>query len=449
MPAAPPDTDGTNALADLPSLPRAPGLPLADLKPWTERPQHRAWLWNRADELFETFGRGVINPRGGFFDLDEAGAPIRDERGSGVRGLHATTRMVFCHALGHLLARPGSDHIVDHGLRYLWSAHRDQQHGGYFWQVGDEGPVDDTKQAYGHAFVLLAASAGKTVGHPDADRLYDDVFGLLTDRFWEARHGASAEEFSRDWLPLDTYRGQNSNMHLTEALMAAFEATGDRRCLEMAESIADLIIHRHAAQNRWHLPEHFHEDWTLDRDYAGSEMFRPAGTTPGHWLEWSRLLLQLWQLGGRTHAWMPRAAAALFAAAARDGWDAGHGGFVYTLDWAGQHRVTDKIWWPACEGVGAAVFLEATSGDAAYQGWYRALWSWIDRALLTGEPGHWRPQLDRELAPKSSLFTGRPDLYHALQACLIPLFSATGGLLKVIEEEQRRGLPSAAGEGAP
>ncbi|MBP0651923.1 AGE family epimerase/isomerase, partial [Mycobacterium tuberculosis] len=81
--------------------------------------------------------------------------------------------------------------------------------------------------------------------------------------------------------PYDTYRGQNSNMHLTEALMAAFEATGDSTYLRMAERIADLIIHRHASANRWHVAEHFTTEWLLDRDYAASPMFRPAGTTPG------------------------------------------------------------------------------------------------------------------------------------------------------------------------
>ena len=45
--------------------------------------------------------------------------------------------------------------------------------------------------------------------------------------------------------------------------------------------------------------------------------------------------------------------------------------------------------------------------------------------------GGWRPQLDRALRPTSTLFTGKPDLYHALQACLIPLHRLDGGLLKV------------------
>ena len=66
----------------------------------------------------------------------------------------------------------------------------------------------------------------------------------------------------------------------------------------MAESIAALIIGRHAREQGWRVAEHFDGEWNVDRDYAGDPMFRPKGTTPGHALEWSRLLVQLWELGG-------------------------------------------------------------------------------------------------------------------------------------------------------
>jgi hypothetical protein len=39
------------------------------------------------------------------------------------------------------------------------------------------------------------------------------------------------------------------------------------------------------------------------------------------------------------------------------------------------------------------------------------------------------PQLDADNRIKTTLFTGRPDLYHNLQACLIPLFPAEASLL--------------------
>ena len=111
--------------------------------------------------------------------------------------------------------------------------------------------------------------------HPDADRLLADISTIIRERFWEEQFGAVAEEFSRDWQSYDTYRGQNSNMHLTESLMAAFEATNDSTYIRMAERIAELIVRRHAAGNGWRLPEHFTKEWHVNRTYAGSPMFRP------------------------------------------------------------------------------------------------------------------------------------------------------------------------------
>jgi len=399
---------------------------------WRTRPFHRQWLAEQAGNLFDFFQHRSINPAGGFFDLDSRGQPI--DSGNPVRQIHNTTRMVHCFSIGTLLGRPGCEAIVDHGMEYLWKAHRDGRHGGYVWSLDKDGPKDDTKQAYGHAFVLLAASSAKVVGHPLADRLLADITQVLEERFWEEQHGAVAEEFSRDWSPVSQYRGQNSNMHLTEALMAAFEATGERFYLDRAERIAELIIRRHASSLGYRVAEHFHADWSLDKDYRGYDVFRPYGTTPGHWLEWARLLLQLWALGGTRHDWMPEASRELFRQSIELGWDRDKGGFFYALDWDDRPRLPQKLWWPCAEAIGAAAFLCEHSPSAFHETWYRHVWSFVDRHLIDHEQGGWHPELSEDLQPASTLFTGKPDLYHALQACLIPLFPATGSLTRVISE---------------
>ncbi|HZP19290.1 MAG TPA: AGE family epimerase/isomerase [Bauldia sp.] len=389
---------------------------------WADLAYHRRWLLGQADGLFDFFERASLNPKGGFHALDDRGDPLP----SPIREIHVTTRMVHCFAIARAMGRPGADRFIDHGMAYLWNGHRDRKNGGYFWAVGEDGPTDPRKQAYGHAFVLLAAASARMVGHPDADRLLADVGEVIRARFWEKKNGAMAEEFAADWQPISTYRGQNSNMHSTEALMAAFEATADRSWLDMAESIASLVIGKRAAENGWRVAEHFNENWELDRDYSNGDVFRPFGTTPGHSLEWTRLCLQLWELGGRKLAWLPDAAKALFGRATADGWDPDGGGFFYTLDWANKPRMRNHLWWPAAEGVGAAHFLNAIDGAPAYEEWYRRIWDFIAARLIDREHGAWRTELAD--APKR-LFEGKPDIYHALQACLIPLVPTSGSLL--------------------
>ena len=392
---------------------------------WTTRRWHRDWLEARATDLFDLFQHHAVNPKGGFFDLDATGRPSGH-----VRQLHQTSRMVHCFAIAARLGRPGAEPIVDHGMRYLWEGHRDRKHGGYCWSVDDDGFRDESKQAYGHAFVLLAAADALMIGHPLAKQMLADITDVLNTRFWDDYYGAVSEEYARNWAKTSTYRGQNSNMHLTEALMAAFEATHDAAYLDKAKRIAALIIRTHAASLDYVVAEHFDEQWKIDRSYKGSDMFRPAGTTPGHWLEWARLLAQLWVLDGRREPWMIEAAQKLFHSAVNRGWDAARGGFYYTLDFNNRPAIALTIWWPVTEAIGAAAFLNALKPDPFYEHWYRKAWDFAANHLIDPANGGWFPELGEDLKPMDLFFTGKPDIYHALQACLIPLFPATGSLMR-------------------
>ena len=221
-------------------------------------------------------------------------------------------------------------------------------------------------------------------------------------------------------------------MHLTEALMAAFEATGERSYLDKAERIADLILRRNAAAADWRVPEHYRADWSVDADYRGSDVFRPYGYTPATRWNGRGSRCNSGRSAAASSAWLPDAARRLFAQAVAQGWDSARGGLYYTTEYDGAPRVRDRLWWPICEGVGAAHFLGALDGDDVLRrlvspllGFHRAPPDRPPRRRLA-------PQLDDSLKPIAGYFVGKPDLYHALQACLIPLYPATGSLTKGI-----------------
>ena len=390
------------------------------MTPLLERPVHRMWLLHQAENLIGFFRRATGGPAG-FRMLATGGTPMF---GSGeVFGIHDTTRIVHVFSLATQMGIPGLRDGIDQGIEFLWSSFRDTQNGGYFWSVNAEGPVRADKQAYGHAFVLLAASSALRVGHPRAQALLDDISQVIEARFWEEGPGAMAEEFEADWAEIGPYRGQNSNMHSTEALMAAFEATNERSYLDKAVRIAGLVINRAARAEGWRVAEHFDNMWQVDRDYDGDPMFRPAGTTPGHALEWARLLVQLHDLSGHTHAWMIEAAKGLFARAVETGWDGERGGFVYTLDWDDKPLQPLRLWWPNAEGIGAAATLVKHDGDPLARDWYDKIWDVVAAQFIDHERGGWYPEILPDGTPGDAIFTGKPDLYHAFQACLGPLLT--------------------------
>ncbi|KQT47367.1 mannose-6-phosphate isomerase [Aureimonas sp. Leaf454] len=383
---------------------------------WRQDETHRRWLAADAERQFAFF-RKSLRADGGFDVLDRDGTPFPDA----LQELHSTTRLVHSYALGKAFGLEGADAVIDGGMDHLWNGHRDDLHGGYAASIRGREIVDGVKLAYGHVFVLLAAASAKLVGHPDADRLLADAAEVLDRHYWDEATGLFRDEFNRDWTPFSTYRGMNANMHGVEALVTAYEATGETLFLDRAGRILDFFVGRIGPAHGLRLPEHYNEDWTPDPDYRGNPMFRPAGTTPGHSFELSRLTLQHWDLAGRRDAEAPARARRLFEQAFSDAWREADGGFVYTVAGDGRPLVSDRYWWPVTEAIGALSALMKLAPQPADEERYRRLWRFADRSLIDHEHGGWFPEIDDEGRPVARQFAGKPDIYHSVQATLLPL----------------------------
>ncbi|MBS0125469.1 AGE family epimerase/isomerase [Thetidibacter halocola] len=384
---------------------------------WLADGTHRAFLRVEARRQFAFFRR-ALRPGGGFYNLDRDGMPLPDD----TQALHSTTRMVHSHALAHLAGVQGSAAMIEQGMRLLWQGHRDAVYGGYLWAVAPDGkPRDDRKLAYGHVFVLLAAASARIAGHDGADRLLADAEAVLDRHFWETDAARFRDEWRRNWSPLSEYRGMNANMHGVEALLAAFEATGREVFLIRAGGILDFFLDRMARDHAWRVPEHYHADWSIDSTYDGDKMFRPAGTTPGHSVEWARLALQHWDLAGRPDTGAPDMARALVDRALADAW-LPEGGLAYTLEaGTGRIAIADRYWWPMTELIGALAAVLKTAPRDSDETWYRRAWRFAAMHFIDMDQGGWFPEIDSDGRPTETQFRGKPDIYHSVQAALLPL----------------------------
>ena len=365
----------------------------------------------------------AIDPKGGFFHYFRDDGSVYD---ASHRHLVSSTRFVFNYAMA---AREfGNAEYLDvarHGLRYLREVHRDASTGGYAWTIRDGVAEDRTNHCYGVAFVFLAYSTALKAGIDEVVPWIDETWNLLESRFWDADAGLYRDEADAQWNFSD-YRGQNANMHMCEAMLAAYEATSQSRFLDRALALADHMTRRQAAKAGGLVWEHYDREWNVDWDYHRDDpkhLFRPWGYQPGHQTEWAKLLVILdGHLRERDTPvdGLLDTARHLFDVAVQRAWDTQFGGLCYGFGLAPEFAVCDddKYFWVQAESLAAAARLAGASGDAQYWEWYGKLWAYSWRHFVDHEYGAWYRILDRrnnkygnEKSP-----AGKTD-YHTMGAC--------------------------------
>jgi mannose/cellobiose epimerase-like protein (N-acyl-D-glucosamine 2-epimerase family) len=369
-----------------------------------------------------------LDASGGFFHYFKDDGTVYDRT---TRHLVSSTRFVFNHSMAYRhFGRPEWQAAARHGLEFLRRAHWKADSEGYAWQLSWDGTrarvLDDTNHCYGLAFVLLAYAHALMAGVTEARTGVDETFDLMERRFWEPVHGLYADEATTQWELLP-YRGQNANMHACEALLAAFDATGEPRFLDRAETLARSVTQRLAAQTGGLVWEHYGSDWQPDWDYHRndrSNIFRPWGFQSGHLTEWAKLLLILDR--HRPTAGQLERARELFDAALRHAWDTEHGGLAYgfapppTRSAASDYSVCDgdKYFWVQAESLAAAALLALRTSDAIYWDAYQRIWAYAWEHFVDHRHGAWY----RILGPDNATLTdekspaGKTD-YHTMGAC--------------------------------
>lgn len=263
---------------------------------------------------------------------------------------------------------------------------------------------------------------------------------MVEQRFWSPEDGACRESWDREWTRTEAYRGANANMHLVEAFLAAGDATSDGQWSERALRIAARLVGEVAratigacssTSTRPGIPCPSTTPTSLGTPSA------PFGVTPGNGLEWARLLLQIHAALPAPPGWLVEAAESLFRRAVADGWRE-PGGFVYTTSLDGEPRVTDRLHWVVCEAIGAAAALHALTGSGEYERWYRTGWDFAVLHLQDLERGSWHHELDEHLVPSDRTWDGKPDVYHAVQATLLPRLPVAASVAGALRDHAAR-----------
>lgn len=408
-----------------------------------------------------SFGHRFPSPGGSSYWLGDDGTPWKDRN----RETWITSRMAHVYSLGVFLGHNGSRELEEAAVNGLCGELHDSRNGGWYPGVKPDGEIMPDKQCYSHAFVCLAASSALLAGNNKAKDLLHSALFTYDSKFWDEEKGLAVDTWNTEFTRLDSYRGLNANMHSVEAFLAIADSTGDENYRVRAGSIINHVI-KWASENNWRIPEHYTSDWTPDLEKNSDrpdDQFKPYGATPGHGIEWARLITQ-WALStfgrnqdiespetdkemktdsvhnnthnsgsdnrndtaetnGEIRKYVD-AAEKLYRRAVSDGWYAdGHPGIVYTTDWNGRPVVHDRMHWTLAEAINTSSVLYRVTGKGQYADHYAAFMEYLDEYVIDHVNGSWFHQLDRYNHVKTTVWPGKSDLYHAVQATLIPFYS--------------------------
>ncbi|CAE7821193.1 yihS [Symbiodinium sp. CCMP2592] len=369
--------------------------------------------------------RRAVDPSGGFFQsfyID--GRKFNPE----FRQIVSSSRMVINFMLaGKLLQDPKLLDIGRHGLEYIEKVHYNPAKQSYAFTVRNHKPEDMVEQAYGYAFILAAHAAARAAGVAKDNVEVGRVFDLLERKFWLPDKGAYLDTISAEGVVDNSYRGQNSNMHMCEALIAAYEATKETRYLDRAEVLAETFAAtpvpsldqpNYGGGFVW---EHYDVNFEIDWEYNKNDptnIYRPWGFQPGHQIEWAKNLLNIYR--HRPKFWMVNRAKELFDGSWDLSWDDCHGGLVYGFGPDRKWCDSEKYFWVQGESIATASLLYQATKDPKYIEKYVCLWQYCWKHWVDHEHGGWlcfKMSRSNERTNDEKAIAGGKCDYHTLVSC--------------------------------
>ena len=401
--------------------------------------ENRDFLREIRERLF-VFGHRFPSPGGSSWYLGDDGTPWTEKN----REAYVTCRMAHVYSIASFMGHEGSEALVDAAVKGLRGELRDKEHDGWYEGLTPGGSHLSGKQCYAHAFVILAGTSAYLAGRPEAEGLLQEALEVYDRYYWNEEEGLSCDNWNTEFTVMDDYRGLNANMHSVEAFLAVADAAGKEEFRVRAGRIIDHVLDW-AKDNHWRIPEHYTKDWEPDLEKnreKPDDPFKPYGATPGHGLEWARLITQ-WALSTYKEdkeGMLPyiNVAEELFRRAVEDAWNAdGAPGICYTTGWDGKPIVHERMHWTLAEGINTAAVLYHVTKKQEYADAYAAFMQYLDEKVLDHVNGSWFHQMDQNNQVTGTVWPGKPDIYHALQATLIPYYAPEASIALAVKEKRQ------------
>lgn len=391
----------------------------------------RAWVTEAATRgLMDYWFKYSVEPNGFIQEnLDRTWKPWGTQREATING---QGRQLYSMAVAYEMA-PSPEHkaALVRGMDFLLRM-RDPEHGGYFDRVGpDLSVITENKTGFSSFAIFSLAHAGRVTG----DRQYLDAamvfFREMRDKMRDGDFigsGAYVRDFSarapggmfggvrRPDAPAPAgaaapsagtppagpppgmaARRHGINLHVFEALLALYDATGSREVwAEIERELA--AIERLYDYEIGYLPESYDENW--------KPVGNPSGN-PGHLFEWASLLSRAVELGAD-----PK-----FIELGSRSLDLGLKSYNEEVNGLGGRTPDGKparmLWWPQCEVIKATANYAILHGRTELWPYYHRTLEFVKREYFDTEHGGWFPDFvpgePRDARGEKAFYKGSVD----------------------------------------
>lgn len=329
------------------------------------------------------------------------------------------------------------------GYEFLRDEMRDNEYGGYYWEVARDGEVlKPRKHLYGQSFALYALSEYyRATGDEEAEKLMMELFETIDDAAKDHEHGGYREYFEPDWeqvtegttylasiepdwspkesgeTVLDpTLKLMNTHLHLLEAFTTFYRATGHKTARERLHELLDILTNTVVRKDLTACTDKYNPDWTPRLD---EEDFRVVSY--GHDLENVWLTMEAADALGVSTRLFVDLYESLFEFSLDHGYDDKHGGFYFfgPPDSDATNRI--KAWWVQAECMTSALRMYKETGAERYREVFEETYGFIERHVVDDEHGEWHSGVDGNLEPvgrKGAMYKGAYHNGRALLECI-------------------------------
>ncbi len=335
--------------------------------------------------------------------------------GEAVASLVSQSRLIYVFSAGYLVTgKEQYKNAVEKGTEFLLNHFRDPDYKEFFWKADNQGiPLEHIKEAYGHAFIILAlAFAYRVLQAPSLLTEACAVLELFQTQFRDSSGGV-IRKMSLDWQDQDDCRTQNPMMHLFEAMLElteSFRVNGPAQSEDSAQSVLtranalfSFLLDIRQKNRLDYISEFYDKEWNPIPDKQGKPFCY------GHQFEWAFLL----SLGVERGLNQQRLETArkLLDIGIRHSMDPRSGAVI------NEHNKIN--WWEHCEAIRALLHFSIRHGITEYFPLFEKTLSYVQQHFIDPQFKGWYPTLNADGSPaadyKGSLY--KLD-YHQTAMCL-------------------------------